>query len=160
MEHCLHMILDFATAQESLDDGGNYSNYSTITGDHGEDHFHFLKTLELRKKSMQIVVKQHTSIDNLSQYCFHNPDKPVSFTITKRNAEEMELRENGLKHKSVINPSGAIKQWILGCKFTSFTGMIKWMSIEVARTHFMKMSAVHCFSCSRVAIDTTWCHGA
>jgi len=49
MEHCLHMILDFATAQESLDDGGSYLNCSTLTGDHGEDHFHFLKTLELRK---------------------------------------------------------------------------------------------------------------
>jgi hypothetical protein len=41
--HYLQMIRDFATAQENWDDRGSYLNYSTLTGDHSYDRFHFLK---------------------------------------------------------------------------------------------------------------------
>jgi hypothetical protein len=46
-EHCLHRILDFATAAENWNGDGSYLNCSTLTGDYGEDHFRFLKTQAL-----------------------------------------------------------------------------------------------------------------
>jgi hypothetical protein len=58
MERCSRMIQDFATAQGNLDDDESYLNYSTLTGDHGGNHLHFLKIPELQKMiPMQGMVK-------------------------------------------------------------------------------------------------------
>lgn len=50
MEHCLQMIQGLAIEQENLGDDGSYLNYSTLTGDHGQKNFHFLKIQELQVK--------------------------------------------------------------------------------------------------------------
>jgi hypothetical protein len=44
------MIQGLAIEQENLGDDGSYLNYSTLTGDHGQKNFHFLKIQELQVK--------------------------------------------------------------------------------------------------------------